>query len=351
MKKLLIALIAFATLTACGGDIDREDLLPDASGEHGMVLVLMENGLWDGSIGDSVRVQLDQDIDGPFIRSEPMFEFFHKEPGTLNHMNKMSRLILKVFVDRDSNYAETAFIIKENVYAKGQLFLVIKDSDVSRLAWYISYQFDHIIKTMNDFELDQYKTAFAQRVNKQIKEKSEDKFGMSINLPRDTELKVERDDFMWAKWERSKDLLGDQSKGTTGETYWIQEGIVFWSEPYTEESLDPYHILEVRDTVLKNNIPGKVKGSWMATEYDTCCAPRALITSLNGNDCVIIEGNWKHGGNPGAVGGGPFVQYTVHNRDKNIALTVCGYVYAPRFDKREYIRELHAMMSSLEISN
>lgn len=350
MKNVLIAILTIATLSNCAGDIDREEFLPDASGEHGMVLILMENGLWSSSIGENIKAQLDQDISGPFIRSEPMFDFYQLEPGTLNHMNKTSRIILKVFVDSDSSYNQTAFIEKRNVYAKGQLFLVIKDSDPNRLAQYIRNNFNPVLDLMNDFELEKYIQTFSARNHKAVNEKCEQKFGMSINLPKDSDLKVEKDDFMWVKYERSRDLLGDQTKGTTNQTYWIQEGIVFWSEPYSDSAMDPAHILMKRDTVLKYNIPGKVKGSWMSTEYDSCCAPKATLTALNGQECVIYEGNWKHGGNPGAVGGGPFVQYTVHSPNKNLALTVCGYVYAPRFDKREYIRELHAMMRSLKVA-
>lgn len=348
MKKFLILLIIPFLANSCVGDYDPEEFLPEASGAHGMVLVLMEDNLWDGPIGETVRMQLDQDINGPFIRSEPMFDYYHLEPGTLNHMNKTSRLILKVYVDYDSTYKETAILEKNNVYARGQLFYVIKDSDPDRLNNFIQTQFNSIIKKFNDFEHQQLMDLYAERKHASIEEKSRDKFGMTINLPRECKLKVERDSFMWVKYDRSQDYIADQSKGNEGGTFWIQEGIVFWSEPFSDSALDPYHILELRDTMLRRNIPGKLKDSWMATEYDSCCAPEGLVTQLNGNDCVIFEGNWKHGGNPGAVGGGPFVQYSVHNPEKDIVLTVCGYIYAPKFNKREYIRELHAMLSSLK---
>ena len=350
MKQFLIILFLPLLILSCGGDYNKEDYLPDASGEHGNVLILMENNLWEGPLGQAIQTQLDQNIRGPFIRSEPMFSFYQMKPGTLNHLNKTSRLILKVYVDHDSTYAETALIEKYNVYAKGQLFIVIKDSDVNRLMTFINQSFDHVIDVMNDFELEQLMATYKKRKHSSIQEKCEQKFGMSIYVPEECKLKVERDSFMWVKYDRSHDLIANQSTGAEGGTFWIQEGLVFWSEPYSDSAMDPYHILEKRDTILKYNIPGKVKGSWMATEYDPCCAPEGLITKLNGQDCVIFQGNWKHDGNPGAVGGGPFVQYSVHNPERDIVLTVCGYVYAPKFDKREYIRELHAMLSSLTLA-
>lgn len=349
MKKFLVLLaLPILFIYSCAGDYDPDEFLPDASGEHGNILILMETNLWDGQIGESVRAQLDQDINGPFIRSEPMFDFYQLEPGTLNHINKTNRLILKVYVDHDSTYKETAAFVKNNVYAKGQLFYVIKDSDPNRLDEFIRTNFYTVIDVFNDFEKEQLMVKYEKRKHAAVEEKSINKFGLSIYLPKECKIKVEKDSFMWVKYDRSHDFIGNQSTNTDGGTFWIQEGIVFWSEPYSDSAMDPYHILKLRDTILRRNIEGKVAGSWMATEYDSCCAPEGLVTTHKGMDCVIFEGNWKHDGNLGAVGGGPFVQYTVHNPERDIVLTVCGYVYAPKFDKREYIRELHAMLSSLK---
>jgi Domain of unknown function (DUF4837) len=349
MKRILITLLIPFTFFSCfDGELTADDLLPDASGERGHILILMEDNLWEGTMGDNLRAQLDQNIDGPFIRSEPMFDFYQKRPGTLTHINKSSRIILKIFVDREAEFSETQVIEKYDFYAKGQLFLVIKDSDINRLYSFVATEFRSIIDLMNDFELHQLIATYKGRYNAAIKEQCENKFGSSIWLPKTSEIKEQKKDFMWVKNERSRNFMSNEANNTDGGTFWIQQGIVFWTEPYTEQAMDPMYILQKRDTILKYNIPGKLEDSWMATEYDPCCAPEARKIILNGNDCVVFEGNWNHDGNPGAVGGGPFVQYSVHNKSANTVLTVCGYIYAPKFDKREYIRELHAMLCTIE---
>lgn len=351
MKRILFALfIPIIALASCGGELSSEDLLPDASGEHGHILVVMENNLWEGNMGTNLRAQLDQRCEGPYLRPEPLFNYYQKKPGTLNHVNKMSRLILKVFIDRDSTYQETAVIEKDNYWAKGQLFLVIKDSDAGRLNRFIAEDFQQVLDKMNDFELQELVAKYKSRPNNAVDAQAEEKFGINIKLPRESKLKVEKENFMWVKYDRSRNLMSDESSGARGGTFWIQEGIVFWSEPFNDSTIDPYNILEKRDTVLKHNIPGKVKGSYMATEYDPCCAPTGMVTTFKGNRCVIFRGLWKHAGRRGAAGGGPFIQYSIHNPSNNTVVTVCGYVYAPKFDKREYIRELEAMMSTIEIA-
>lgn len=45
--------------------------------------------------------------------------------------------------------------------------------------------------------------------------------------------------------------------------------------------------------------------------------------------------------------GGPFVSLTVYDEARARLVTVEGYVYAPYFDKREYIREVEAVVRSL----
>ncbi|MEX1001701.1 MAG: DUF4837 family protein [Crocinitomicaceae bacterium] len=348
MKHVLIALTSLL-LIACGEKLSRSDLLPDASGEHGHILVLMKNHYWNGEIGEALRAQLDQNVQGPYLRPEPVFNFFHKQSEDLTHVNKMSRVMLKIYLDPDSTYAETAVIEKKDYYAKGQLFLIIKDSDLGRMLHFIRHDFDPILQRINEFELNSLIREYKSSHNKSVDEQAQNTFGISICLPRKSQLKVREDDFMWVKRERSRDMLGSQANHTDNQTYWIQQGILLWSEPYSKETIDPIHIMAHRDSVLKYKVPGEVKGSYMATEYDPCCAPEGLVTTYQNTDAVIFRGLWKHDGRRGVAGGGPFVQYSIYNRTTNKVVTVCGYIFAPRFDKREYIRELEAMMNTIKI--
>lgn len=350
MKYLVIA-ITFL-LFSCEGDINSEDLLPNATGEHGHILVIANNDVWEGEIGQALVKQLDQNAQGPYLRSEPMFNFNQKQSEDLTHVNKLSRLMLKLYIDNDSTYKETAVIEKENYYAKNQLFVVLKDSDPNRLLSYIQNDFAYCIDLFNDFELNQLVRTYKEKPNKAVKEQAEKKFGISISVPKDSKLKVSKDDFMWVKRDRSRNLLGNQSTGTDGGTFWVQEGIVFWSEPYLDTSMTSIeYTLSKRDSILKYNVPGKVKGSYMATEYDPCCQPTAVKTTYKDKEAILISGLWIHAGKRGAFGGGPFVQMTLINTPTSEVVTVCGYAYAPKFNKREYIRELNAMLNTIEFTD
>ena len=343
--SIIVALL----FLSCGGDVSKEDLLPDASGEHGHILIVMQDDLWEGKMQTALVGQLDQTAKGPYLRKEPLFNFFQKQSADLSHVNKMSRLMLKVMIDFDSTYQETAVVEKRNYFAKGQLFLVIKDSDPDRLYDFIMNDFDPILDKMNDFEMEMLISDYKSRNNPAIKEQAEKNFGISIDLPRESKLKMSNDKFMWVKYDRSRNILGSEAKGTDNSTYWIQEGILFWShDVISDSSFSVTSIMNMRDTTLKYNVPGKVEGSYMATEYDPYYDPEYETVTLKGKPCIIARGLWKHDGHPGAFGGGPFVQFSLLNEAENKIISICGYIYAPKFNKREYIREVEAMLNTIE---
>lgn len=342
-------LAIFAILISCGEPLTREDLLPEATGAHGEIILLIEDDLWNGGIGKSVSEQLDQNAEGPYLRPEPMFTVVRKRPAELNHLSQLNRNLLKLMIDYDSTYTETQVLEKRNYFAKNQLFVIIKDSDPNRLYKYCLNEFGEIIDLFNNFELEQLTREYNSRFNSNVKELAKINFGISISLPKESELKVDSSDFMWVKRDRSKQLLSNEGS-KSGETYWIQQGILFWSEPYTDTAqLTIAGALRTRDSVLKANVPGKVKNSYMSTEYDPYYKPEGKIFEYQGAYAIEVRGLWVHRGDPAAFGGGPFVQYSIHNKKRGTIVTVCGYIYAPKFDKREYIREIDAMLNTIEL--
>ena len=46
--------------------------------------------------------------------------------------------------------------------------------------------------------------------------------------------------------------------------------------------------------------------------------------------------------------GGPFYSFTYLSPDKNYCITVDGFVYAPQENKRNYLREVEAIVKSIK---
>ena len=46
--------------------------------------------------------------------------------------------------------------------------------------------------------------------------------------------------------------------------------------------------------------------------------------------------------------GGPFVSHSFYSKDGRYIIVLDGFVYAPKFDKRQYLRQVEAIMYSFE---
>lgn len=350
MKIYFLAAITLF-LVACGAEENPSSFLPEANGQHGEILILMDDNLWDGQVGRTVVEKLNQQAKGVYLRPEPMFTYFRKKPDDLNHLNQLNRNILKFMVDFDSTYAETAVHEQNDYFAKNQLFIIVKDSDPERLLAYAQNEFNECLDLFNDFETKQLTRQYKSDPNKNVKELAEKKFGITISLPDNSELATEKENFVLVKRDRSKNLMPNDATSAQGGTFWIQQGFLFWTEPFVDSmQMTKDYLLQMRDSTLKHNVPGRVKGTYMSTEYEEYYAPIVSNRTINGMDAVEIRGLWKNVGNAIIDGGGPFVQVTVHNKEKNLLITVCGYIYAPKFDKREYIREIDAVLNTIELA-
>ena len=68
--------------------------------------------------------------------------------------------------------------------------------------------------------------------------------------------------------------------------------------------------------------------------------------SLNKQYAVELRGLWELEND---YMGGPFVSFTTLDKKRNRIITVEGFVFAPRYDKHNYIRKLEAILYSLKI--
>ncbi|MGB1102446.1 MAG: DUF4837 family protein [Crocinitomicaceae bacterium] len=350
MRYFFVSILLFS-LFSCDGDIPDNAFLPESSGERGRVLILMEESLWNGPMGDTVQAQLSQRAPGPYLRKEPIFSYYWKKPSEFNHMNQMGRSIIKFIIDDDSTYAETAMIERMDYYAKNQLFLIIKDSDPNRMLAFVQNRMNEVIQRFNDFETNQLIGAYKNDFNKRANEFAEKEFGLSIAIPSGAKIKISSDTFFFAKRDRSRTLQGNEATGIKKGTYWIQQGFLMWKTPVIPDSnqMTLAAMLNHRDSTLKKNLPGEVEGTYMGTEYSEYYEPEGKVFDYNGHQAAEIRGLWIYDGEVFVGGGGPFVQYSILNESRNEIVTVCGYIYAPKFDKREYIREVDAVLQTIDI--
>ena len=134
----------------------------------------------------------------------------------------------------------------------------------------------------------------------------------------------------------------------------MRKDIIVYSYPYTSQeqfSLDS--IIAMRNAVLGKLVTAQVPGSHMGTEYKhfppVSHQVAALRDTVGGFYGVETRGLWKI--LDGEAMGGPFVSLTRLDQVNGRVVTAETFLYAPGQKKRNAMRQLEAILYSLEMPN
>ena len=113
------------------------------------------------------------------------------------------------------------------------------------------------------------------------------------------------------------------------------------SDPFAVEN-----IISKRNEVMQANVPGMFDGSYMTTS--TAIEPTTRSLKYHGIDFMETRGFWEVEGD---FMGGPFVSHSFYSRDGKDIITLEAFVYAPKYDKRSYLRQVESILYSFEWKN
>ena len=358
MKYLIIVSALILTAVSCQNDTvttntfknSISETLPKANGESGTVLISIDNTLWQGDIEHIINDQFSDTAQGPYIYAENVFDFIHEDPSTINSIRKKHRNFLRIILDTEKSYEQTEVVVKQDFKASNQLYVVFRDSDKERLETFLKNELRTYIALFDLEETERLTKEYNSSGNSGFDKEAQQKFGISISIPNSARFKANKDSIIYALDKSVDETTRDNpNTGAKGGTYWSQKGILIWNTPYKDEtSLEPMTILASRDVTLKQNVKGTVVNSYMATEYAPTHVPTFTYFELDGQKAVKVEGLWKHDGNPAASGGGPFVQYSLVHPTRHTVVHVSTHVFAPRYNKREYIRQIRAILLTVQ---
>ena len=102
-------------------------------------------------------------------------------------------------------------------------------------------------------------------------------------------------------------------------------------------------ILNIRDSIGKAHIPGRLKGSYFITER--AYRPYYFKTELDGKQTYLTKGTWEVANDFMA---GPFVNYAIRDSITKKWIVIEGFAFAPSANKREYMFELNAILTSFK---
>ena len=323
MKFCLKAFCLFLLLSACNSSDNKKVYKPQSSGNINDLSVVIDNILWDSSVGETIRSTIGAPLYG-LPQDEPQFTLRQIPSSVFSGFVKNTRLILKVV---KGTAAATKFY--KNPYASPQRMVLVSGMTNQEISDQIIQNQDKISKAFQTQELEEKQ----RRTKKSVFNTTSitKQFGINIQFPSIYRIAKQVDDFLW--------IRRDIKTGTVN--------LMIYSLPYddtiTKEALAK-RVIKVRDSIGKRYIPGPVEGTYMTTEAAyTPFFGNAKVGSLNSFETRSI---WQV---KDAFMSGPFINYWIEDPINNRYLVAEGFVFAPSVEKRDYVFELEAIIQSISI--
>lgn len=318
MKKVIL-FVLFTMLSSCKEPKTKLKYLPDSNAKINHITVVMPEDSWKGFLGKKTRAILEIPYEGlPF--DEPQFTLKYIPPKVFSGFAKNSRNILW-FV----NDSIARFQLIEDFMAKPQLVAKITGEDQEVQAYFLEENISLFRASLTRGEQKEKQ----RRIQKSLTKDRDLQKRFKVNLAYPTAYKTVKDtsNFIWIQKEIPKGHMN----------------LVAYALP--ESGLRgnvKKRILEIRDSIGKKYIPGRIKGSYMITER--AYRPFFYKTKKQGRLTYMTKGTWEVANDFMA---GPFVNYMIRDTLKNRWLVIEGFTFAPASNKRDQMFELNTIIDGV----
>ena len=328
MKRLAIILCAVAaTLCACScsNSTTKKTLLPNVSGKAGEVIVVIEKADWEGALGSEVREILASDCPWLYIR-EPLYSLVNVAPGGFADLFKVHRNI--VLFQIDPQVANTGIFLKSDVWASPQCVVQISAATSDQALEILKENQQTVVGAIEQAERDRVIRNTLQYEEHSIAPQVMEVMGGSPHFPSGYKLKEKRENFVW---------VADVKQFTN-------QAVLIYKYPALEgDNFTMENIIAKRNEILKDNVPGMFENTYMTTaEYIT---PTVEFIKYKGREFAQTRGYWEVFND---YMGGPFVSHSFYSKDGKEIIVAEAFVYAPKYDKRQYLRQVESLLYSWE---
>jgi hypothetical protein len=320
-KTLFLFLLIPILLFSCK---NKNDGLPrKTTGKINSISVMIDDQLWNGEIGDSIRNKFASPVIG-LPQEEPLFTINQYPVKLMEGFMTDNRNII-VVKKGDKN----KFVIKEDQYASPQNVFHITGKTAAAILKIMEQNTPKIIKIIRQTEIDEI-----QRLNEKLLLDPKivgDKFHVSIGIPSGYEYMEQRDNFIWLK----KEVV---SGNTSLLIYQVSLKSIINKDNLVS------NIIKMRDSIGALYIHGKEARTDMITEE--AYAPYFFKVKLDGRVAYETKGTWELKND---FMSGPFVNYAIIDKENDRVIVLEGFCYSPSKEKRDMMLELEAIIKSVSI--
>lgn len=307
---------------SCTNKNESNEIAPGSSfGEINTVSIVVDDYLWNGEIGDTLRKKWAAPVDG-LPQEEPLFTLNQYPTKVFEGMVKKNRNIIVV-----KKGTKESFIHKKNHFASPQQLFYITATSNEALVKLLEQKSAEIIKAIKESEIiENQKRILKTPVSDQL---IQEKFQVKMALRSNYKYELVGKNFLWIRRELA-----------TG-----YNSLLLYEVPISQiekNNTIVNNILHVRDSIGKKFIHGSVGKTWMISEK--AYSPYFLQTKIDQKQAFETKGTWQLKND---FMSGPFINYAIKDTKNNRYLILDGFTYNPSKSKRDLVFELEAMMKSV----
>ena len=322
--KSILTFIAVASLLLASCT-NGPRLMPSISGKAGEVVIVVNKGYWESDPGIALRSILA--VDQPFLpQREPIFTLVNIPENAFSSIFQVHRNIVIVSIKEE--HKATKIVYQENVWAAPQIVITISAPDAKSAAEEIQKQSDKLANSILQAERNRNIANAKKYEERGLRTLVSEAFGGSPFYPTGYNLRKKTDDFIWISYE------------TTG----TNQGIFIYRVPYTDSTnFSRENLISIRNSVMQQNVPGQLENTYMITNQ--LIEPGLKWITYKQRTFAELRGLWEVQND---FMGGPFVSHFFLDKEGKNIIGLEAFVYAPRYDKRNYLRQVESIIYSYE---
>jgi hypothetical protein len=302
----------------------KEEHLPrKTSGNINTISVVIDDQLWNGEIGESIRNKFASPVIG-LPQEEPLFTINQYPAKLMEGFMTDSRTIIVVKKD-----TKTKFEIHKNQYAYPQNVFHITGKTNGAILEIIEKNAAQIIQIIKETELNENQRIINQSLLNTKRITSA--FNINLNVPTGYLYVLQESNFIWLK----KEIISGNSS------------ILIYQIPLNSIKNRSYlasNIIKKRDSIGKLYIFGTEQDSHMITEEGY--SPYFFKLKLDNKEAYETKGTW---GLKNDFMSGPFVNYAIVDQENDRILILEGFCYSPSEEERDLMHELESIIKSIKI--
>jgi hypothetical protein len=358
MKNLTYVLLFFALATlifSCDGKLrDSSSTLPQARGEISEIVLIMDSAKWAGKLGDEIKNIFKSPMPG-LPQDEPRFSVRYVSPYKFTSIlknaknlvfvtslednssggRKLKSYFTKESLDRINKDPKLFMYTKKDEFARGQEVLHLFGKTDQELIENLVNNRAKILQHFNSIEKDRLTATIYNKgaEEKGIRELIEKKFSCSIKVPSGYEIAIEEEDFIWIR----------QFGQDVDKNFFIS-----YKDYTSEEAFENKQVVNFRNAIAKKYLFGDPENPESYVVTEEFIAPIHSQVNFANKYAIESRGLWKTNN---ISMGGPFLSYTFVDEKLNRLYYIEGFVYCPGKNKRDFIKELEAILWTFKTSS